>query len=226
MAKKPTKRNGAGRGKSQAAAADSDTVAAADSPAAPVKEPAFRDRIVDFRRVPAGDLAANPKNWRTHDTRQAEAMVGILQDVGVADACIARQCKDGSLELIDGHLRKDILAHELVPVLVLDVTAEEADKLLLCLDPIADMAGANKDALEELLRSNQTGEQALAELFTDLAKRHKIVNFAATEPAGDEDDVEVEASFQVVIDCKDEATQREVFERMTAEGFECRVLTL
>ncbi|HUY34662.1 MAG TPA: hypothetical protein VMV69_18095 [Pirellulales bacterium] len=33
-------------------------------------------------------------------------------------------------------------------------------------------------------------------------------------------------SWQVVIQCRDEDQQREVYERMTAEGFKCRVLVL
>ena len=30
-----------------------------------------RDRITELRRVPARDLIANPKNWRTHPKAQA-----------------------------------------------------------------------------------------------------------------------------------------------------------
>ena len=32
--------------------------------------------------------------------------------------------------------------------------------------------------------------------------------------------------FQVVIECRDEAQQRELFERLRGEGYKCRVLTL
>lgn len=50
---------------------------------------AFRDRILEFRKVPAQDLLPNPKNWRTHSKRQAEALSGILAEVGIAGAAIA-----------------------------------------------------------------------------------------------------------------------------------------
>jgi len=33
-------------------------------------------------------------------------------------------------------------------------------------------------------------------------------------------------SYQVVVDCGDEQGQREVYQRMTSEGYKCRVLTL
>jgi len=32
--------------------------------------------------------------------------------------------------------------------------------------------------------------------------------------------------WQVLVRCRDEEQQREVYERMTAEGFKCRVLVL
>ncbi len=36
----------------------------------------------------------------------------------------------------------------------------------------------------------------------------------------------IPALFQVVVQCRDEAEQREVYERMTAEGRKCRLLML
>lgn len=30
----------------------------------------YRDRIVGFKRIPAGQLIPNEKNWRTHPTAQ------------------------------------------------------------------------------------------------------------------------------------------------------------
>jgi hypothetical protein len=42
----------------------------------------------------------------------------------------ARELPDGRLQLIDGHLRAETTLDDVVPVLVLDVIEEEADKLL------------------------------------------------------------------------------------------------
>ena len=85
-----------------------------------------RDRIVELRRVPAGELRPHPKNWRTHPKAQQEALRGILAEIGYADALIAWQLPDGALQLIDGHLRAETTPDQEVPVLVLDVTEEEA----------------------------------------------------------------------------------------------------
>jgi hypothetical protein len=39
-------------------------------------------------------------------------------------------------------------------------------------------------------------------------------------------EVDVPESFQVVVECQDEAQQQALYERMTTEGFKCRLLTL
>ncbi len=47
---------------------------------------------------------------------------------------------DAGLVLIDGHLRAEIADDQELPVLVLDVSAEEADKILATFDPLTGMA--------------------------------------------------------------------------------------
>ena len=61
----------------------------------------LRDHIKDLRRVKACDLLPNPKNWRTHPAEQRDALRGILAQVGIADALLARETPAG-LMLIDG----------------------------------------------------------------------------------------------------------------------------
>lgn len=129
----------------------------------------IRDRIRELRRVPASDLRPNPKNWRTHPTAQRDALRGVLAEVGMADAVLARELPDGSLMLIDGHLRAETAADAEVPVLVLDVDEAEADKLLATLDPLAAMADSDAAKLDELLRNVDTGSEALQQLIASTA---------------------------------------------------------
>lgn len=129
----------------------------------------LRDRIVELRRVQAGELAANPKNWRTHPRHQRQAVSDLLLEIGCADALLAREGDDGKLVLIDGHLRADLLADQVVPVLVLDVSEAEADKLLLTLDPLAKMADINRAALDELLSQDEEKSEAIAALRKQMA---------------------------------------------------------
>ena len=87
----------------------------------------IKNRIKELRYVKASEIAPNPKNWRTHPKEQADALRGVLAEVGMADAVLARELEDGSLMLIDGHMRAETFGDEPVAVLVLDVTEEEAD---------------------------------------------------------------------------------------------------
>jgi len=129
----------------------------------------IRNRVKSLRMVPASDLRPNPKNWRTHPKTQADALRGVLAEVGLADACLARELPDGSLMLIDGHLRAETLGDGEVPVLILDVNEAEADKILATLDPLAAMADSDAAKFEELLHTVNTSSQALQELIADTA---------------------------------------------------------
>ena len=124
-----------------------------------------RDRIKELRRVRASELLRNPRNWRTHPTAQARALRALLTEIGYADALIARELSDGQLQLIDGHLRAETTPDMEVPVLVLDVTEEEADKLLLTLDPLAAMAETDAERIKALLETVRTDDEAVQELF-------------------------------------------------------------
>ena len=125
----------------------------------------IRDRIREFRRVRAGDLLRNPKNWRRHPKAQADALRGLLAEVGYADALLARELPDGRLMIIDGHLRAETTPDSMVPVLVLDVTEEEADKILLTLDPLAAMAESDAERIKALIQTVRTESPAVEQLF-------------------------------------------------------------
>jgi len=138
--------------------------------------------------VPASDLRPNPKNWRTHPQAQQDALRGVLAEVGLADACLARELPDGSLMLIDGHLRAETLGDGEVPVLILDVDEAEADKILATLDPLAAMADSDAARFEELLHTVNTSSQALQELIADTAAQaglYEDLNAATPEEVGE-----------------------------------------
>src|SRR5580704_3925525 len=129
----------------------------------------IRDRIRELRRMRAKDLVPNPKNWRRHPKAQADALRGLLAEVGYADALLVRELSDGRLMLIDGHLRAETTPDSEVPVLVLDVTAEEADKILLTLDTLAAMAEADSERISKLLETVRTNDKAVEELVRNTA---------------------------------------------------------
>ncbi len=183
----------------------------------------IRDRIKELRRVRAGELRPNPRNWRLHPPEQQDALRGVLAEVGYADALLARELADGTLMLIDGHLRAETTPDAVVPVLILDVDEREADKILLTHDPLAGMATVSDKHLQILLADVHTESDAVQSMLAEIAPvaPGSAGGFAAAPP-----DVHVPESYQVVVECRDEADQQTVFEKMRAEGYRCRVLTL
>ena len=140
----------------------------------------YRNRIKALEYVDAADLTAHPGNWREHPQAQAEAMRGVLAEVGIAGALLAYRSErqGGALVVIDGHLRKDA-APQAWPVLILDVDDAEADYLLSTIDPLSAMATADAGALDALLSSVQSGEAAVQAMLAELAARSSI-------PTGDD----------------------------------------
>jgi ParB-like chromosome segregation protein Spo0J len=184
----------------------------------------IRDRIKDFRRVKASQLRPHAKNWRVHPTAQQDALRGVLAEIGYAGALLARELDDGSLELIDGHLRAETTPEMEVPVLVLDLDEAEAAKLLAVHDPLADMAEKNEAVLAELLDQVETENDAVRALLDGMLGNEEWSADKSELAAAK--DVPIPEAFQVVIECRDETEQQAVFERMSGEGFSCRVLTL
>src|SRR5260370_42449998 len=92
-----------------------------DSTVRAVADVEIRNRVKELRLVKASELLPNPRNWRRHGPEQKAALKGLLNEIGFADALIAREMPDGKLMLIDGHLRRDTTKRAMVPVLVLDV---------------------------------------------------------------------------------------------------------
>jgi DNA modification methylase len=139
----------------------------------------IRNRIKELRKVTAKSLKSHPSNWRKHPHAQRQALRGILEEVGYADALIARELPDGTLELIDGHLRAETTPDMEVPVLVLDVDEDEARKLLATIDPLAALAESDGDKLRALLEQLKTDNAGLQAMYEDLAREAESASASA-----------------------------------------------
>ena len=112
----------------------------------------IKNRVQGLEQKTAEELQDNKGNWRTHPQFQRDALKGVKDEVGIADALKAYYSKrnGGKLTLVDGHLRKGDYPDLEWPVLILDITDEEADILLASFDPIAALAEANHQKRLEL----------------------------------------------------------------------------
>jgi hypothetical protein len=134
----------------------------------------WRNRITGQGEEAPDQLLANPLNWRLHPAAQQEALVAALDEVGWIQQVVVNRVTG---HLVDGHLRV-ILAlrrdESTVPVLYVELDPTEEALVLATLDPIAALAGADKEQLEALLGMIQTEEPALHALLADLADTHRV----------------------------------------------------
>jgi len=187
----------------------------------------LRDRIKSLRRVKASDLLPNPRNWREHSEAQADAMRGILAEVGYVGAVLARETPDG-LQLIDGHLRAEIDPNGKIPVLILDVTAEEADKILATFDPLAAMAEANEEALAGLLAEIETDSAGLQAMLDGLAEDNGIDVFQSNqlEQEMNTDSQLGDLEYKIIANCRSEEHQTEVLKLLEEHKIDCKAMII
>lgn len=134
----------------------------------------MRTRVVSLEFVRADQVKRNENNWRSHGKNQTDSMRSLLEEIGFADALIARKTPEGELVLVDGHMRADMMGDQTVPVLVVDLSEHEADKLLLVLDPIASMAETNLDAASTLFEELMQESSGVSEYIGELSEKKGI----------------------------------------------------
>jgi hypothetical protein len=148
------------------------------------------------------------------------ALESLYREVGFARSLLAYELPDGSLKLIDGHLRRDLDPDMEVDVEVLDVTDEEARTLLLSIDPLAALAQTQHqlhDRLMELAPVVSPEVQAAWEAAAQGVLGPPYEPKKEGVPLGP-------AQWLVLITCRDEKHQVELLSRFQAEGLECRAL--
>lgn len=134
----------------------------------------LRVRNKGVRRVRVADLVDAAWNHRLHPEAQAAALDGAIDELGFYGFPDVFEADDGSLVLIDGHLRKQRLIAKYgldaeIEVNVTDFDEAEAKKANLTKDPLAAMAESSRAALDELLKTVETESEALHELLAGMA---------------------------------------------------------
>lgn len=125
-------------------------------------------------------------NWRTHPKEQQDALLAVLEEVGVVQTVMVNKRSDPSWgrnqnveTLVDGHARITLALRKgdetPVPFHYVDLNPAEEALVLATLDPLGAMATSDKGKLDELLREVSTGSEALQEMLAELAAENGIV---------------------------------------------------
>jgi len=114
-------------------------------------------------------LLANPANWRTHPSRQREALRGSLDTVGWIQTILVNRITG---HVVDGHARVEEAisrGEPTVPVLYVELDPDEEALVLATLDPIAAMATTDEASLAALLSEIHVDDAGLQALLAQLA---------------------------------------------------------
>lgn len=141
-------------------------------------------RVVGMEWMRASDILPHPENWREHGKDQKEAFATMMDGVGFAGALLAFTLPDGRVMLIDGHLRLDQHSDELLPVVMTDLTEDEAREILATHDPLSTMATINKSRLKAIHSKLSKIKGRRAALLKKLRASHGVMT-ADDEPTPD-----------------------------------------
>lgn len=179
---------------------------------------AIRNRIVEHVTARAGDLLPHPLNFRRHPGGQRAALEASYQEVGFARSLLGFRLPDGRIQLIDGHLRRDLDPEMSVLVEVLDVGEEEARKLLLTIDPLAALAETDKEVVAQLQEITRADSPILNDFWSKLAGAEAAAQkeLAEAEPPPEQ--------FMILVECRDEEHQVELLGKFDEAGLKCRAL--
>lgn len=151
-----------------------------------VERTTWRNRIVRSGDAALSEIQANPSNWRTHPKHQADALSGVLSEVGYVQQVVINE---RSGRLIDGHLRVALAEQHgeaSVPAVYVDLDDDEERLILATLDPIGALAETDAQQLGALLAEVSTSDDALCALLAGLARDAGITP-PDFEPAGMDD---------------------------------------
>ena len=143
----------------------------------------------------------------------------MYREVGFARSLLAYELPDGRLKLIDGHLRRDLDPDTLVDVEILDVTEDEARKLLLTIDPLAALAQTQDQIHDRLRQITPIDDVELKALWENEARK-----LLAPEPAPTPGIKEIDEQFLILVTYRDEKEQVELLRRFKDDGVACKAL--
>ena len=179
---------------------------------------------MQIESVATETLVADPANVRSHDEANVRAIMGSLRRFGqqkpiVIDAQGVVRAGNGTLAAA----RRLGWSH--LSVVRTNLAGPEATAYAIADNRSAELAAWD---LAALTRQWEAFDEELRDATGfDGAALEKLTGAEAVEDAlADLEEKAIPECYQVSVDCRDEADQKEFFERMQAEGRTCRVLTL
>ena len=181
------------------------------------------ERKLEWREI--ATLIPYARNSRTHSDEQVAQIAASIKEFGWTNPILV----DGDNGIIAGHGRLAAarkLGHTQVPVIELAELTETQKKAYIIADnKLALNAGWDDELLKlEVKELNDMNFDLTLLGFDDV----ELANLFDEKP---EDEEEITGQsynevFNIIVECKDEAEQEKIFNRLDSEGYKCRVQSL
>jgi hypothetical protein len=134
----------------------------------------WQNRIVKYDNLDPKKVKYNENNYREHPELQRKLIDGVLDDIGWV-APIVINTTTGNL--VDGQMRvEEAIANgeKEIPVVYVNLTKEEENKILATFDPITSFAKEDKGRLQKLLETLNNKNDRVSDLVSRVAKRNRL----------------------------------------------------
>jgi ParB family chromosome partitioning protein len=163
-------------------------------------------------------LSADPANARKHGQRNLDAIAASLRRFGqqkpiVVDSRGIVRAGNGTLAAAKA------LGWSHINIVRSNLSATELTAFAIADNRTAELAEWDAEVLGGLLADGELGDVGFTE-----DELEKFVDRSAENEESLES--EIRESFEVVIACRDEGEQKQLYERLIAEGYSCRLFTL
>ena len=173
---------------------------------------------MNTQTIPIDQLTPDPANVRLHDSRNLEAIKNSLARFGQQKPIVVD--KFGVVLAGNGTLAAArMLGWKEIAIIQTNLVGVEATAYAIADNRSAELASWDDPALARTLAALKLEDESL----------YRLLDFDDSEiPSIPEDDepIGLPPVRQLVVECDDEESQRELYDRLTKEGFKCRVSTL
>ena len=166
--------------------------------------------------LPLDDLTPYEHNARKHEEKDLQTIENSIKEFGMCDP-IGIWGENNII--VEGHgrlLALKEMGYKEAPCIRLDhLTDEQRRAYALAHNKTAEMSEWDFTELDKEL-------QELMDMEFDMSQ----FGFEFEKDKDDQKSVSVKEVYEVIVECADEADQEETFDRLSEEGYSCRVSTL
>ncbi|CAB4130403.1 ParB/Sulfiredoxin [uncultured Caudovirales phage] len=179
---------------------------------------------ITYRSV--DDLIPFAKNSRTHSDEQVLQIAASIREFGFTNPVLVDE-EDG---IIAGHGRvmaaRRLKLKEVPTILLAGLTESQKRAYVIADNKLALNAGWDEELLAVELGDLRAGGFDIGLTGFDVAEIEKMLGKLGTPDAGGgaDESENYAAQFAVIVTCKDEANQEEVFNKLSDLGFNCKVV--